>query len=60
MNEKLLNVTELADCLNVEKSWVYSRTRETGSGSIPRIQVGKYIRFELSHVMDWLKKQTQE
>ena len=53
----LLNVDELAESLNVPKSWVYSRTRETGPDAIPRIRVGKYLRFVLDDVFRWLEKQ---
>jgi excisionase family DNA binding protein len=49
-------VNELANVLKVPKSWVYARTRETGPGSIPRIKVGKYLRFEINKVLDWLRE----
>jgi predicted DNA-binding transcriptional regulator AlpA len=57
MNRRLLDVPELAESLNVPKSWVYSRTRETGPDSIPRLKVGKYCRFVLDDVLAWLKNQ---
>lgn len=57
--EDILTVEELAGKLKVFKSWIYARTRETGPGTIPRIKVGKYIRFVESEVMDWLKKQNE-
>ncbi len=60
MNQNLLTVDELAESLSVQKSWVYSRTRETGPGTIPRIKVGKYVRFELDKVMEWLKGQNED
>jgi len=55
-----LTIDEMAETLKVPKSWLYSRTRETGPGTIPRLKVGKYIRFEYQAVMDWLKKQNEE
>lgn len=55
----LLNVNELAETLRVPKSWVYSRTRETGPEAIPRIRVGKYIRFDLNSVLKYLKDQQE-
>ena len=55
----LLNVNELAETLRVPKSWVYSRTRETGPEAIPRIRVGKYIRFVLNSVLKYLKDQQE-
>ena len=33
--DRLLTVNELAEVLSVKKSWIYSRTRETGPGTIP-------------------------
>ena len=59
MNADFLTVDELAESLKVPKSWLYSRTRETGPDAIPRIKVGKYIRFEKDKVMNWLKDQQE-
>jgi excisionase family DNA binding protein len=59
MNQNLLSVDELAEFLNVPKSWIYSRTRESGPDSMPRIKVGKYCRFVLKDVLAWLKSQNE-
>ena len=59
MNQNLLSVDELAEYLKTPRSWVYSRSRETGPGTMPRIKVGKYVRFELDKVIDWLKAQNE-
>lgn len=56
-NQNFLTVNDLARILKVPKSWIYSRTRQTGPGSIPRINVGKYIRFQLEEVHKWLLAQ---
>ena len=55
-NSDLLTITEMAARLKVHRSWLYSRTRETGEGTIPRIKIGKYIRFNESEVMTWIKE----
>ncbi len=60
MDQNLLTVGELAEFLSVPKSWVYSRTRQTGPDSMPRIKVGKYCRFVLNDVLDWLKNQQKD
>ena len=60
MNQILLTVDEMAESLKVPKSWLYSRTRETGPEAMPRIKVGKYIRFEKDKVMEWLQNQQAE
>ncbi len=56
MEEKLLTVHELAEHLSLPPSWIYHRTR---TGKIPTIRAGKYCRFLLSQVMEWLKSQQQ-
>ena len=57
MNKKLIGVNELAEILGVPPSWIYHRSR---MNKIPMIRVGKYIKFNLDEVMDWLKvKQTE-
>jgi hypothetical protein len=59
MYQKLIGVSELAEILDVPKSWIYSRSREAGPGTIPRLHVGKYVKFQLPEVMDWLKKKEE-
>ena len=59
MNQNLLTVDELAEILKTPKSWIYGKSRQTGPEAIPRIKVGKYLRFELDKVMVWLKRQNE-
>jgi excisionase family DNA binding protein len=56
VNENFLTLEEMAETLKVPKSWLYSRTREIGPGTIPRVKVGKYLRFRLEEVMKWLEE----
>lgn len=58
MNQ-FLTVDELASELKVPISWIYSRTRETGAQAMPKLKVGKYCRFQLDEVLDWLKQQNE-
>jgi excisionase family DNA binding protein len=60
MNQLLLTVSELAAALKVKESWIYGETRKTGAGTIPRIRVGKYLRFSLEEVMHWLKDRQEK
>ena len=57
MDRDLLTLDELSQRLRVQPSWLYRRTRETGPDAIPRIKVGKYLRFDFEAVMEWLQKQ---
>ena len=53
----LMTVAEIARVLHVPVSWVYDRTRRRGKERIPHIKLGKYLRFEISAVSDWLNGQ---
>ena len=59
MSLALLSVEEIAERLNVPVSWVYSRTCEKGPDAIPRLKVGKYVRFELEKVLAWIRKHSE-
>jgi excisionase family DNA binding protein len=52
----LMTIDQLAKHLNVEKGWIYDRTRNKEDG-IPHVKVGKYVRFNITEVMEWLKNQ---
>jgi len=56
-NTSLVDTDGLAAYLNVSKSWVYEKTRLKGNGSIPRVMVGKYVRFKVHDVLEWLNRQ---
>lgn len=57
--KNLLTIEELAAGLPVRKSWIYRKTMEKGPQAIPRIRLGKYLRFNEEAVMDWVKKQSE-
>ena len=59
MYQNLETMDELSDRWKVRKSWLYARTRQTGLGSIPRVKMGKYIRFVPEKVDEWLRKQNE-
>ena len=56
---ELLTVKDVATKLNVPKSWVYSRTRETGHGILPHLKLGKYVRFEELAIDEWVKSRNR-
>jgi excisionase family DNA binding protein len=55
--DELLTVDEVAQLLKVPKSWVYERTRYRGTGQLPFIKLGKYLRFEESAIRTFLEQQ---
>jgi excisionase family DNA binding protein len=56
-NQELLTIEEMADRLKVKPSWLYFRTMKTGANSIPRVRIGKYLRFNPGAVMEWIESQ---
>ncbi len=49
--KNLLSIEELAEYLNVPKSWIYDRTHRD---AIPHFKLGRLVRFDLEEVLEWL------
>ena len=60
LTDELMTVSEIAAFLNVPISWVYERTRRRGIERLPHLKLGKYVRFSLSEVKEWLRNQSRE
>ncbi len=57
MNEdQLLTVHEMAEILKVGTAWIYRQNMFKGPGSIPRLKLGKYVRYEKEKVMEWIRQ----
>ena len=56
MNQNLEGIKAMAKRLDVPESWLYSTTR---TGEIPHYKVGKYVKFDVSKVMEWIRKQNE-
>lgn len=60
MFDRLVGVNQIAEILGVPVSWIYSRSRiKKGSDAIPCIRVGKYLKFRVDSVMEWLESQNE-
>ena len=60
--EELLTAEELAAKLKVSKSTVFELTRKRTAGSrlpMPKLKVGKFVRFRFSEVISWMEKNGQ-
>jgi len=53
---ELLTVHEIAVALRVPSSWVYERTRRRGRERMPHLKLGKYLRFRLHEVRNWIEQ----
>src|ERR1700678_2052525 len=51
---ELLTVDEIAADLRVAPSWVYERVRKRGRDKMPRLKIGKCLRFRLNEVRIWV------
>jgi excisionase family DNA binding protein len=56
---QLLKPHELALLLGVPVSFVYDRTRQNSPDPIPHFKLGKYVRFDLAQVQEWLAERTR-
>jgi excisionase family DNA binding protein len=59
MYQKFETIDELAERWKIKKSWLYSKTRDTSEGRIPRVKIGKYLRFVPEEVDEWIKQQNE-
>jgi len=53
--DQLVTIEQMAAILQVKPSWIYFRTMSTGANSIPRMKIGKYLRFDPGKVMKWIE-----
>lgn len=49
---RLLDATDVATMLSVPTSWVREHTR---SGTIPHVQLGRYVRYDEADVRAWVE-----
>ena len=52
MSDRLLDAAELSELLNVSERWVREQTR---SGAIPHVRLGRFVRFDLDDVLEWVE-----
>jgi excisionase family DNA binding protein len=52
---KLITPEELAEWLKVPLSWIYDRTRRSGPERLPVYKIGRYLRFSVPEIEEYLK-----
>jgi excisionase family DNA binding protein len=52
----ILTPAELAVRLKVPETWIYEKTRGRCLDPLPCMRIGRYIRFNWTAVVEWLKK----
>jgi excisionase family DNA binding protein len=58
--DELMTVSEIAAFLKVPISWIYERTRRRGIERLPHVKLGKYLRFSMPEIKEWLRNQCRE
>jgi hypothetical protein len=58
--EDILTPEELASRLKVRKSWVYEQTRSRNPNRLPRLNMGRYLRFDWVKVVEWLTQKEDD
>lgn len=56
-NLELMTGEEICQRLKIRKSFLYAPIRRKGKDPIPCIRVGKYLRYRLPDVNEWIKRQ---
>ena len=54
-SQKLITPQELAEWLQVPLSWIYDRTRKSGPERLPFYKIGRYLRFSIPEIEDYLR-----
>jgi excisionase family DNA binding protein len=54
---RLLTVDEVAERLQVPRTWVYKRA---AAGKIPCLKIGRYVRFNSAELHRWLMAQRHD
>lgn len=58
---QLVDVKIMAGILGVKTSWIYANIeRQSESGRIPHLRVGKHLRFDPEAVLAWLRTRNGE
>jgi len=52
--DRLLTARELAEFLNVTERWI---RLHTSNGNLPHFKLGRYPRYRLDRVLEWLEEQ---
>lgn len=56
VTDRLHDVAEVADLLGVKQSWVREACRD---GRLPHVRIGRYLRFRLERIYEWIEEQEQ-
>jgi len=59
-SDELLTGEAICQKLKIKKSFLYAPCRRKGPDAIPCIRIGKYLRYDLKSVREWINRQNQK
>jgi len=57
--DTLLTADELCLKLKIRKCFLYAPERRKGPNAIPCIRIGKYLRYDMQAVLQWITRQNE-
>jgi len=57
--DALLTIDELCRKLKIKKSFLYAPERRKGPNAIPCFRIGKYLRYDMQTVREWIARQSE-
>lgn len=57
--DELLTGDELCRKLKIKKSFLYAPVRRKGPDAVPCVMIGKYLRYDMEAVREWIGRQNQ-
>lgn len=57
--DEFMTGDELCRKLRIKKSFLYAPVRRKGPDAVPCIRIGKYLRYDLQAVKQWIAKQNE-
>jgi excisionase family DNA binding protein len=57
MNDRILTIPQVAECLQVSKAKIYLLVQ---TGQLPHIRIGKNVRVEDSEMRMWINQQPNQ
>jgi len=55
--DEIWTINDICKAFKLKKSKIYSLTMQTGLGTIPRLKVGRELRFKKFEVIEWFNNQ---
>lgn len=55
MAQEILTPDQVAELLQVKRSWIFEKTRKRCPTPLPCLRIGRFLRFRLRDIEEWLE-----